>query len=116
MRALVLNAGSPSVKFSSGLSNDMRDIEKHAASGNVKAQLALAVCAHGVKNSAPMRERICNGFEFLGLHFGAKRNAQLKLTGSEAPQLQLPTSQVTLLVAKARERWIIAKETNKFLK
>jgi acetate kinase len=128
------------LKALSGLDNDMRDIEKQATAGNAKAQLALEVYAYRVKkyigayaaamhgvdaiaftggigeNSASMRERICTGFEFLGLHFDAKRNAQVKLTGFEAPHLQQSNSQVKALVTKAREQWMIARETNKLLK
>jgi acetate kinase len=128
------------LKALSGLGNDMRDIEKLAVSGNAKAQLALAVYAYRVKkyigayaaamsgvdviaftggigeNAALMRERICTGFEFLGLNFDVKRNAHIELTGFEAPQLQLADSRVKLFVIKAREQWMIARATHRLLK
>ncbi|HEU5047297.1 MAG TPA: acetate kinase [Rickettsiales bacterium] len=119
----------------SGCGNDMRDIEKQVAAGDAKAQLALEVHTYRVKkyigayaaamdgvdaiaftggigeNSALIRSRICNGLEFLGLQFDEAKNAQVKLTGYEAPQIQRDSSQVRVLVTQAREQWMIAKET-----
>jgi acetate kinase len=120
----------------SGIGNDVRNIEKQALAGNAKAQLALEVYGYRVKkyigayaaamggadaicltggigeNSAEMRERICTGLEFLGFNFDAARNAKIKLTGFEAPQLQTSDSRIKLLVTKTREQWMIAKQVN----
>jgi len=123
------------LKGLSGLSNDLRDIEKQAASGNAQALLALDVYAYRVRkyigayaaamggvdaiaftggigeHSAEMRRRICTGLEFLGLHFDAKANARIKLTGFEAPQLQTAASRMKVLVTQTREEWMIARQT-----
>lgn len=123
----------------SGISNDLRDIEKQAAIGNENAKLALEIYAYRVKkyigayaaamdhfdvlaftggigeNSSEMRQRICTGFEFLGLYFDVQKNAQIRLAGFEAPQIQLPNSRIKILVTQAREQWMIAKQTNQLL-
>jgi acetate kinase len=123
----------------SGFGNDLRDIEKHAAAGNKKAQLALEIYAYRVKkyvgsyaaamggvdalsftggvgeNSADMRKRICTGLEFFGLHFDEKRNALVNLKAFEAPHLHAPHSKVKVLVTKTREQWMIARDTERLL-
>lgn len=123
----------------SGLGNDMRDIEKHAAEGDKKAQLAIQVYAYRVRryigayaaamggidviaftggigeNSASMRRRICSGFEFLGLTFDDDRNTGIRLTGSEAPQIQRDNSRVRVMVTQTREQWMIAQEAARVL-
>lgn len=123
----------------SGLRNDMRDIEKRAAEGDKNAQLAIQVYAYRVRkylgayaaamsgvdviaftggigeNSASMRARICSGLEFLGLALDEDRNAGVRLTGSEAPQIQRNNSRVRVIVTQTREQWMIARETARIL-
>lgn len=123
----------------SGLGNDMRDIEKRAAEGDKSAQLAIQVCAYRVRkyigayaaamsgvdviaftggigeNSASMRRRICSGFEFLGLALDDDRNDGVRLTGSEAPQIQRDNSRVRVIVTQTREQWMIAREAARVL-
>lgn len=123
----------------SGIGNDLRDIEKQAQADNAKALLALDIYAYRVKkyigayaavmggvdavaftagigeNSADMRKRICVGLEFLGLQFDEKKNAEVKLTGFEAPQIQRVGSPVKVLVTTTREQWMIAKDTERVL-
>jgi acetate kinase len=123
----------------SGLDNDMRDIEKQATAGNIKAQLAIEIYAYRVKkyigayaavmdgvdvvaftggigeNSASMRSRVCSGLEFFGLNFDEGSNAQVKLIGFEVVHLHKPDSQVKVLVTQTREQWMIAKETDRLL-
>jgi len=123
----------------SGLGNDMRDIEKRAAEGDKKAQLAVQVYAYRVRkyigayaaamagvdviaftggigeNSASMRRRICTGFEFLGLGLDEDRNAGIRLTGSEAPQIQRDNARVRVIVTQTREQWMIAQEAARVL-
>ena len=123
----------------SGLGNDMRDIEQRAAEGDKKAQLAIQVYAHRVRkyigayaaamsgvdvvaftggigeNSASMRRRICSGFEFLGLAIDDDRNEGVRLTGSEAPQIQRENSRVRIIVTQTREQWMIAREAARIL-
>lgn len=119
----------------SGLGNDMRDIEKKAAGGNKKANLAIEVYVYRIKkyigaytaamdgvdviaftggigeNSALIRSRVCAGLDFLGLDFDEDKNAKVKLTGYEAPQIQAASSKVRVLVTQTREQWMIAKDT-----
>lgn len=119
----------------SGLGNDMRDIEKQAATGNVKARLAVEVYAYRVRkyigayaaamggcdvlaftggigeNSTSMRSHICRGLEFMGLDFDEEKNRRVKLEGFEAPQIQRSGSRIRVMVTETREQWMIAQET-----
>lgn len=123
----------------SGLGNDMRDIEKQAAEGDKKAQLAIQVYAYRARkyigayaavmggvdvlaftggigeNSASMRKRICERFDYLGLDFDDDKNINVKLTDSEAPQIQDTNSRVRVMVTQTREQWMIAQETARVL-
>lgn len=123
----------------SGLGNDMRDIEKQAAEGNKKAQLAIQVYAYRARkyigayaavmggvdviaftggigeNSASMRKRICERLDYLGLDFDEDKNVNVKLTDSEAPQIQADNSRVRVIVTQTREQWMIAQETARIL-
>ncbi|MFZ5557452.1 MAG: acetate/propionate family kinase [Pseudomonadota bacterium] len=123
----------------SALGNDMRDIEKRAAEGDKQAQLAIQVYAYRVRkyigayaaamsgvdviaftggigeNSPSMRRRILSGFEFLGLAIDDDRNAGVRLTGSEAPQIQRDNSRVRVIVTQTREQWMIAQEAARVL-
>lgn len=123
----------------SGLGNDMRDIQEQAAEGNKKAQLAIQVYAYRVRkyigayastmggvdvitftggigeNSASMRKRICERLDYLGLDFDDDKNVNVKLTNSEAPQIQQENSRVRVIVTQTREQWMIAQETAQIL-
>ncbi len=123
----------------SGLGNDMRDIERQAAEGNKKAQLAIQVYAYRVRkyigayaavmggvdviaftggigeNSASMRKRICERLDYLGLDFDDDKNMNVKLTDSEAPQIQQDHSRVRVIVTQTREQWMIAQEAARII-
>jgi acetate kinase len=123
----------------SGLGNDMRDIEKQAAEGNKKAQLAIQVYAYRARkyiaayagvmggvdviaftggigeNSASMRKRICERLDYFGLDFDEDKNINVKLTDSEAPQIQADNSRVRVIVTPTREQWMIAQEVTRIL-
>ncbi len=123
----------------SGAGHDMRDIEKRAADGDPKAQLAIQVYAYRARkyigayaaamggvdvvaftggigeNSATMRGRICSGLSFLGLDLDDGRNAGVRLSGSAAPQIQRDHSRVRVVVTKTREQWMIAQEAARVL-
>lgn len=118
---------------------DMRDIEARAAQGDTDAQLAIQVYAYRVRkyigayaaamggvdviaftggigeNSASMRKRICDQFEFLGLYFDEERNAAVALKGYEAPAIHAENSRVKVLVTQTREQWMIAQEVRTLL-
>ena len=123
----------------SGAGNDMRDIERRAGEGDRNAQLAIQVYAYRVRkyvgayaaamsgvdviaftggigeNSASMRGRICSGLEFLGLALDDDRNAGVRLSGSEAPQIQRDNSRVRVIVTQTQEQWMIAREAARIL-
>ena len=128
------------LKGLSGISNDMRDLEKSAAGGNKDAQLAISAYAYRVQkyissyagimggvdviaftggigeNSIPMRRRICSKLGFLGLDFDEDKNAMVILEDSEAPQIQADNSRVKVIVTNTREQWMIAQEVMRILK
>ncbi|WP_428423699.1 acetate/propionate family kinase [Methylibium sp.] len=123
----------------SGAGNDMRDIEQRAAAGDRRAQLAIQVYAYRVhkyigayaavmggvdaiaftggigENSAPMRKRICERFDFLGLAFDDDANAGVRLAGDEVVLLHQAHSRVKVLVTATREQWMIARESERVL-
>lgn len=123
----------------SGLGNDMRDIERQAAEGHKNAQLAIQVYAYRARkyigayaatmggvdviaftggigeNSASMRKRICERLDYLGLNFDDDKNISIKLTDSEAPQIQQENSRVRVIVTQTREQWMIAQEVARTL-
>ena len=115
----------------SGVSSDFRDLEEAAAAGNERAALALDKFAYEVRkyigayaaalggldvlvftagvgeNSGQMRERICNGLEFLGVKLCPYRN---KKRGEEAV-ISTDDSKVTVLLIPTNEELMIAKDT-----
>jgi len=116
----------------SGISYDMRDVEKAASEGNVRAQLALDMYAYRVKkyigaytaamsgvdliimtggigeNDFETRSRILEGFGFLGVEFDRERNNNI--FGREAI-LTKPGSPVTAMVMPTNEELVIAIDT-----
>lgn len=120
----------------SGLSNDVRDLEKAAAEGHARAALALEVFIYEVKkrlgayaaalggldvvafaggigeNSWRIREEVCAGLEFLGLHLDPEAN-RLPAHGDRI--ISTPSSAVTVLVVYTNEELMVARETVKVL-
>ncbi|MEI6455165.1 MAG: acetate kinase [bacterium] len=116
----------------SGISFDMRDVEKAAAEGVSRAQLALDMYAYRVKkyigayaaamsgvdliiltggigeNDCDTRERILTGLEFLGVEFDPERNKNIR--GREAI-LTKPGSPVLTMVMPTNEELVIAIDT-----
>ena len=122
----------------SGISSDMRDIEDAAFDrGDERAQLSLdmyyykikkyigsyaaamggvdaVVFAGGVgENSDDLREKVCTGFEFLGLNFAQEKNKGLR--GKEAV-LTTDDSKVKVVVVPTDEELVIAEDTFKIVK
>jgi acetate kinase len=120
----------------SNFSNDARDLEKAAAEGNSRAALALEVLVYQVKkgigayaaamggldavafaggigeNSWRIREQVCTGLEFLGLHLDLAANRR-PAQGDRV--ITTPGSPVTALVVCANEELMVARETARFL-
>jgi acetate kinase len=117
------------LKGISGLSGDMREIVK-AMSGAARARLAFDVYGHrlcreigamaavmggldalvftgGVgEHCAPLRERVCRQFEFLGVGLDPRRNAG----AAGDTDLTAEAARVSVLVITAQEEWEIARE------
>ena len=120
----------------SGISSDFRDIEDGAKAGNADCELALDKFAYEVRkyigsyaaalggldclvftagvgeNSASMRERICQGLEFLGVKIDPEKN---NIRGKEAI-ISTDDSKVTVWVIPTNEELMIAQDTAELVK
>ncbi len=129
------------LKGLSGLSNDLREIEKEAAAGNDSARLAIAVCAHRIKkyigayaatmggldgivltggigeNSVTLRQRLLQRLDFLGVQFDEDSNQDAKVDAlNPVACISTPLSRVATLVVKTNEELMIAKQTASLLR
>lgn len=115
----------------SGVSSDLRAVEKAAAAGDQRAGLALAVFAYRVRkyigayaaalggvdaiaftggigeHSSAMRARICEGLEFLGVRLDPARNAAAT-TGESGAYISATGSAVAVWVIPTDEELEIA--------
>ncbi len=120
----------------SGVSSDMREVERAAEDGNTRARLALemydyriikyigsyAAAMSGVdmivftggigENASRVRESVCKRFGFLGLEFDSEANKELR--GREAV-ISKADSKINVLVVPTNEELVIAQETLKVL-
>lgn len=111
-----------------GQSGDMRHLISAVDKGDKQAQLALDMYIHRLKagigsmlaslggldalvftagvgeNSAVVREKTCQGFEFLGLKLDLQKNQASPVD----KDIALPDSAVGVLVVKTQEDWAIA--------
>jgi len=120
----------------SGDGNDLRDIEARAEAGDDRARLAIQVFAHRVRkyvgayaatmggldavvltggigeNSAPMRQRILQRFDFLGLVLDDDLNGAARVS-AQAPVawVSAPHSRVAAFAVKTDEELAIARDT-----
>ncbi len=119
----------------SGVSSDFRDIEGAANDGNARAQLALDMFAYKVRkyigayaaamngvdaivftaglgeNSITMREKICNGLEYLGTKIDTTKN---NIRG-QAKEISVEGAKVKLFVIPTNEELVIARDTKDLL-
>ncbi|MBD3413438.1 MAG: acetate/propionate family kinase [Candidatus Aminicenantes bacterium] len=117
--------------------NDMREIEQRAASGDLKARMALDVYALRIKkyigayyaelgrldaviftagigeNSPQVRGMCCEGLEELGMRLDEKKN---KVQTDETREIHTPDSRVNILVVPTNEEKKIALETEKVIR
>ena len=115
----------------SGVGSDFRDLEKAAKEGNERAQLALDKFAYEVRkyigsyaaamggvdiitftagvgeNGPDMRESICKGLEFLGVHVDHEKN---QVRGKET-DISAADSTVKVYVIQTNEELMIARDT-----
>lgn len=121
----------------SGLSGDMRDLEEAAAKGHQRAALAIKVFVYHVKkyigsfaaamggvnvlsfaggigeNSSYVRQQVCRGLEFLGIHLDEEKN---RAPGTGDRVLSRADSPVLVLLVYTNEEIIVARETVRVLK
>lgn len=119
----------------SGLSNDMRDIDKAAAEGNERAQLAREMLIYGIRkyigsyaaamngldvlvftagigeNNGKLREDVVAGFEFLGIKLDKEKNDALKPGKAYETVISADDSKVKVLVIPTNEEIAIARDT-----
>ncbi len=122
----------------SGVSSDFRDLEKAAAEGNEKAQLALDMFVYSVRkflgqyvvamggvdaivftagigeNTPLMRADILKNTEFLGIEIDDEKNSKA-IRGAQM-EISSDSSKVKVLVIPTNEELMIAKETQELLK
>lgn len=115
----------------SGLSSDFRDLESAANRGDERSQLAIDLFAYKVKkyiggyvaamggvdaivftagvgeNSPFMRDKICNGLEYLGTRIDPERN---KVRG-KAQEISVKRANVKIFVIPTNEELVIARDT-----
>ncbi len=113
----------------SGISNDLRDIEKAAEEGNLRAQETLEVYAHSIRkyiggyaanivkvdvliftggigqHGVKMRERICHRLENIGIVMDYQRNSEL---GAVEGIISTDYSPTTIIVVPTNEELQIA--------
>lgn len=115
----------------SGLSSDFRDLESAANRGDERSQLAIDIFAYKVKkyiggyvaamggvdaiiftaglgeNSPFMRDKICNGLEYLGTRIDPELN---KLRGKQL-EISVKRARVKIFVIPTNEELVIARDT-----
>jgi acetate kinase len=120
----------------SGVSSDMRDVEKAADEGNKRARLALDMYNYRVKkyigayaaamegvdliiftggigeNACSTRKGVMTGMEFLGIDFDFEKNKDLR--GKDA-MLTKENSKVKVMVITTNEELVIAQDTMEIL-
>ena len=123
----------------SGISSDMRGILAASKNGNdpakqARAKLALDMYVHrlssgigamvavlggvdaliftaGVgENSPEVRAAVCDSFAFLGVRLDEVKNAQSPLDNDKDKDISAPDAAVRVLVIRAQEDWMIARE------
>ena len=115
----------------SGLSSDMRDIDKAADEGNERANIARDMLVYGIRkyigsyaaamngvdvivftagigeNNCALRERVMQGFEYLGAKLDPTKNAGCR----EEAVISTDDSKVKICVIPTDEEIVIARDT-----
>lgn len=119
-----------------GVSSDMRDIEKAVEEGNERAIMALNMYEYRItkyigaytaalggvdvivftggvgENQTGTRERICKQLAFLGIEFDDEKNK----TRGEEIEISTPNSKVRVVVIPTDEEYMIARDTEAIVK
>ena len=117
----------------SGVSSDYREVEHAAAQGNQRAQLALDIFANSIRatigafavtlggldalvftggigeHSAPLRARVCEGLQCLGIALDSPKNSAV----AGDADISAAASTVKTIVMETREELVIAQETER---
>jgi acetate kinase len=120
----------------SGVSSDMREIEKAAAEGNERANLSLKMFEYRIKkyigaysavmdgvdiiaftggigeNDTMVRKNVCSGLTYLGANLDEEKNRRIK--GKEGI-ISTSDSKVRLMVVPTNEEFVIAQDTMEIL-
>jgi acetate kinase len=120
----------------SGVSSDMRDLDKAVADGSERAKLALKIYQYRIKkyigsyaaalegvdvivftggvgeNQAGTREQIMSGLEFMGIELDKEVNAKTRATETI---ISTPTSKVKVVIIPTDEEYMIASDTMEIL-
>jgi acetate kinase len=115
----------------SGVSNDLRDIEKAAAEGNQQAQLAIDALVENIRhyigaclvalggidaliftggigeNSQLIRKKVCEGLAWVGLELDEKKNV---VRGTET-RISTDQSKAQIWIMPTNEELIVARQT-----
>jgi acetate kinase len=115
----------------SGISNDMRDVEKAMAEGHERAQLAHDMFTYRIKkyigtyaasmngvdvivftagigeNDPLVREKACSGLDYLGVEIDREKN----YSKEKEKVISTAKSKVTVMVVPTNEELMIARET-----
>jgi acetate kinase len=122
--------------LSGGLSNDVRDLQKAAANGNARAQLAIDVFVSEARrwiggyffqlngaeaivftagigeNQAELREAICANLDQLGIVLDREKN---NTTRAIEADISAANSRVKVLVIPTNEELVVAREVRRLL-
>lgn len=120
----------------SGISNDSREVEDAAKSGNYRAELAVKMLANSIKkyigsyiaelngidalvftagigeNSDMLRSMVCRDMDFFGIKIDEDKNSNMT-RGSET-EISSADAKVHTLVIPTNEEYMIALDTSKF--
>lgn len=124
----------------SGISNDMRDVIQNAEKGNEDARLAIQVFTHRItkyigayaaimngvdvlvftagigENSAIIRNRVCQGLDFLGIKIDEFKNDAVQLNDENlVVNISDENARVKVLAIKTDEQLAIALEAKKIV-
>ncbi|HET6249034.1 MAG TPA: acetate/propionate family kinase [Tepidisphaeraceae bacterium] len=115
----------------SGVSNDMRDIEKAAAEGNARAQLAIDAFVEAIRgylgsylvalggcdvlaftggigeNGIALREAICKNLQWAGIELDPQKNQ----TRSKETKISSDASRTQIWIVPTNEELIVARQT-----
>lgn len=121
----------------SGVSNDLRYVEKAAGEGNYRAGLAVKILANSIKkyigsyiaemngidavvftagigeNDVNMRSLVCKDMDFFGISIDEDKNAN---SIGVAADISAPSAKVKTLIIPTNEEYMIALDTLKFCK